>query len=119
MLSSLFHAGTFSIAAVAAAMGTALVLGIVIALLYRVSGTHVGPFVVILAVLPLLVQSVIMTVNGNLGASVAVLGAFGLVRFRSAPGNARDIGFIFFAMAIGLATGMGFLSLALLITAVA
>ncbi|MEG1989080.1 MAG: DUF4956 domain-containing protein, partial [Oscillibacter sp.] len=119
MLSSLFHAGTFSIAGVAAAMGTALVLGIVIALLYKVSGAHVGPFVVILAVLPLLVQSVIMTVNGNLGASVAVLGAFGLVRFRSAPGNARDIGFIFFAMAIGLATGMGFLSLALLITAVA
>lgn len=118
MLSSLFHAGTFPIAGVAAAMGTALVLGIVIALLYRVSSTHVGPFVVILAVLPLLVQSVIMTVNGNLGASVAVLGAFGLVRFRSAPGNARDIGFIFFAMAIGLATGMGFLSLALLITAV-
>ncbi|MEG2118905.1 MAG: DUF4956 domain-containing protein [Pseudoflavonifractor sp.] len=118
MLSSIFHAGTFSIAGVAAAMGSALVLGIAIALLYKMSSTHIGSFVVILAVLPLLVESVIMTVNGNLGASVAVLGAFGLVRFRSAPGTAREIGFIFFAMAVGLATGMGFLSLALLITLV-
>ncbi|MEG2204318.1 MAG: DUF4956 domain-containing protein [Oscillospiraceae bacterium] len=119
MLSSIFHAGTFSVAGVAAAMGTALLLGIVIALLYRFSSAHIGNFVVILAVLPLLVQSVIMTVNGNLGASVAVLGAFGLVRFRSAPGTAREIGFIFFAMAVGLASGMGFLSLAGLLTLVA
>ncbi|MEG1593828.1 MAG: DUF4956 domain-containing protein [Oscillibacter sp.] len=118
MLSSIFHAGTFSIAGVAAAMATALVLGIAVALLYKISSTHIGNFVVILAVLPLLVQSVIMTVNGNLGASVAVLGAFGLVRFRSAPGTAREIGFIFFAMAVGLATGMGFLTLAALITVV-
>lgn len=118
MLSSIFHPGTFSVAGVAAAMATALVLGIAIALLYKMSSAHIGNFVVILAVLPLLVQSVIMTVNGNLGASVAVLGAFGLVRFRSAPGTAREIGFIFFAMAVGLATGMGFLSLAALITIV-
>ncbi|MEG1774815.1 MAG: DUF4956 domain-containing protein, partial [Oscillospiraceae bacterium] len=119
MLSSIFHAGTFFIQSVAAAMAASLVLGVAIALLYKISSTHIGNFVVILAVLPLLVQSVIMTVNGNLGASVAVLGAFGLVRFRSAPGTAREIGFIFFAMAVGLATGMGFLSLAILITLVA
>ncbi|MEG1633376.1 MAG: DUF4956 domain-containing protein [Oscillospiraceae bacterium] len=118
MLSSVFHPGTFAIEFVALSMACALVLGIMIALLYKSSGSHTGSFVVILAVLPLLVQSVIMTVNGNLGASVAVLGAFGLVRFRSAPGSARDIGFIFFAMAVGLATGMGFLSLAVIIAAV-
>ncbi|MEG0779582.1 MAG: DUF4956 domain-containing protein [Oscillospiraceae bacterium] len=118
MLTSIFHINTFPLLAVAAAMGTALALGVVIALLYRVSSTHIGSFVVILAILPLLVQSVIMIVNGNLGTSVAILGAFGLVRFRSAPGTAREIGFIFFAMAVGLSTGMGFLSLAALLTAV-
>ena len=75
-----------------------------------------GSFAVVLAVLPLLVSVVILIVNGNLGASVAVLGAFGLIRFRSAPGTAREIGFIFFAMAVGLAAGMGFISLAVLIT---
>ncbi|MEG1931768.1 MAG: DUF4956 domain-containing protein [Pygmaiobacter sp.] len=115
MLTSIFHAGTFTLEAVAASMATALVLGILIALLYKLSGAHIGSFVIILAVLPLLVESVIMIVNGNLGTSVAILGAFGLVRFRSAPGSAREIGFVFFAMAVGLATGMGFLSLAVII----
>lgn len=116
MLRSIFHAGTFYIESVVLAMITALVLGIVIALLYKKSGTSISSFAVILAVLPLLVMSVIMIVNGNLGTSVAVLGAFGLVRFRSAPGSAREIGFIFFAMAAGLAAGMGFLTLAVIIT---
>lgn len=115
MLSSIFHAGTFSILSVAMALGTAFVLGLLIALLYRKVAVSAG-FTIILAVLPLLVTSVIMIVNGNLGASVAVLGAFGLVRFRSAAGTAREIGFIFFAMAVGLAAGMGFLSLAFIIT---
>ena len=57
---------------------------------------------------------VILLVNGNVGTGVAVAGAFSLVRFRSVPGNARDIVSIFFAMAVGLATGMGYLFYALL-----
>ena len=56
-----------------------------------------------------------MLVNGNLGTGVAVMGAFGLVRFRSAPGNAREIGSVVLAMAIGLATGMGYLGIAVLL----
>lgn len=43
---------------------------------------------------------------------MAVAGAFSLVRFRSVPGTAREIGAIFLAMAIGLATGMGYVALA-------
>ena len=48
----------------------------------------------------------------SIGAGVAVAGAFSLVRFRSAPGSAREIAAIFLAMAIGLATGMGYVALA-------
>ena len=59
-----------------------------------------------------MVQMVIMMVNGNLGTGVAVLGAFSLIRFRSVPGSARDIAAIFFSMAVGLATGMGYLTFA-------
>lgn len=118
MLSSIFHAGTFSLAGVAAAMVTALVLGLVIALIYQSSNSRPGGFGVVLAVMPLLVASVILIVNGNIGTSVAVLGAFGLVRFRSMPGTAREIGFLFYSMAVGLAIGMGFLSLGWIITAV-
>ncbi len=118
MISSIFHVGTFSIETVAAAMATALVLGILIALLYKRGTVYVENLSVVLAVLPLMISTVIMIVNGNLGTSVAVLGAFGLVRFRSAPGSAREIGFIFYAMAVGLAAGMGFLTMAALITLV-
>ena len=67
-------------------------------------------FAVTLAILPAMVQMVILLVNGNIGAGVAVAGAFSLVRFRSVPGTAREIGAIFLAMAIGLATGMGYVA---------
>ena len=117
MLRSIFHAGTFELQSVLMAFGAALILGLIIAVLYRSCGAGHG-FPAVLALMPLLVTAVIMIVNGNLGASVAVLGAFGLVRFRSAPGTAMEIGFLFFAMAVGLAVGMGFLTLALLLTAV-
>lgn len=118
MLRSIFHDGGFEIFGVLAAFGVALLLGMLIAVLYR-SCTVCNGFPVVLAVMPMLVTAVILIVNGNLGASVAVLGAFGLVRFRSAPGSAMDIGFLFFAMAVGLAAGMGFLTLAVLITILA
>ena len=118
MLRSIFHAGTFEIFSVLTAYGVALALGLMIAVIYRSCGIGHG-FPVVLALMPLLVTSVIMIVNGNLGASVAVLGAFGLVRFRSAPGTAMEIGFLFFAMAVGLAVGMGFLTLAVLLTVIA
>jgi hypothetical protein len=65
-------------------------------------------FVITLAVLPVLVQSVIMLVNGNLGTGVAILGAFSLIRFRSVPGGSREIASVFWSMGIGLATGMGY-----------
>lgn len=91
-----------------------LAMGIVIAWIYMFRNTYSKSFVMVLALLPSMVQAVIMLVNGNLGTGVAVMGAFSLVRFRSVPGSAREIGAIFFAMAIGLATGMGYLLYALL-----
>ena len=95
-----------------------LVLGAACALIYMFRHKYSRNFVVTLALLPLVVQMVITLVNGNLGAGIAVMGVFNLVRFRSIPGSAKDIGSVFFAMAIGLATGMGYLSLAVLFTAI-
>lgn len=91
-----------------------LVLGVGTALVSRFRAKSSGSFAIALAVLPAAVQLVIMLVNGNIGAGVAVAGAFSLVRFRSAPGTAREIAAIFLAMAIGLATGMGYVGLAAL-----
>jgi len=95
-----------------------LALGVVIALMYMRANTYSKSFVVTLALLPAIVQTVIMLVNGNLGVGVAVMGTFSLVRFRSIPGSASEILAVFFAMAVGLATGMGFVLYALVFTAI-
>ena len=94
-------------------IGAALVLGVVMALVYCFRTSHSRSFTVTLALLPATVAAVIMMVNGNLGAGVAVAGAFSLVRFRSTPGTAKEIGAIFVAMAVGLACGMGYPSFAI------
>lgn len=94
-----------------------VVLGAVAACVYMFRHKYSKNFVVTLASLPLIVQMVITLVNGNLGAGIAVMGVFNLVRFRSIPGSAKDIASVFLAMAIGLATGMGYLGLAVLFTA--
>ena len=95
-------------------VGVALVLGAVLALVYAYRSQYTRSFLMTLAVLPAVVCVVIMMVNGNIGAGVAVAGAFSLVRFRSAPGTAREIGAIFIAMATGLVVGMGYLGYAAL-----
>lgn len=86
-----------------------IILGIGVAVVYMYKNEYNRNFVITLALLPAMVQVVISLVNGNLGTGVAVLGAFSLVRFRSVPGSAREISSIFFAMAIGLATAMGYI----------
>lgn len=101
--------GTLTLGGVLLCTAASLVLGLGTAGVYMIKNSYSKSFVVTLALLPAIVQVVIMLVNGNVGAGVAVAGAFSLVRFRSVPGNARDIGSIFFAMAIGLACGMGYL----------
>lgn len=91
-----------------------VLLGIAAAFVMTRNSCSSQSFCITIALLPLAVQMVIMLVNGNLGAGVAVAGAFSLVRFRSVPGSAQEIAAIFFAMTLGLATGMGYLGLAAL-----
>ena len=90
-------------------VAVALFVGLFLALVYTYKSRYTKSFVVTLALLPAVVCVVIMMVNGNVGAGVAVAGAFSLVRFRSVPGTARDIGTIFLAMGAGLIAGMGYL----------
>ncbi len=95
-----------------------IVLGLIIAGVYMYKNTYTKSFAATLALLPAIVQVVIALVNGNLGAGVAVAGAFSLVRFRSAQGSAKEICFIFFAMTVGLATGMGYIGIAAALTVI-
>lgn len=89
-----------------------LLLGIFIAWVYTLHAKYTKSFVTTLAILPAVVGIIIMMVNGNVGAGVAVAGAFSLIRFRSVPGTAREIGAIFIAMGTGIATGMGYVGIA-------
>lgn len=99
-----------------AAMGTALALGVCISWVYQFKNVYTKSFATTLVVMPALVALVIFLVNGSLGTGVAVMGAFGLIRFRSAPGGAKEILTIFMAMTVGIAVGMGYLVLAAAIT---
>ena len=91
-----------------------LILGILLAVAYAVKSSSSKSFLMTLALLPAIVCVVIMMVNGHIGAGVAVAGAFSLVRFRSAPGSAKEIVAIFLAMGTGLISGMGYLGYAAL-----
>ncbi|MBC8536026.1 DUF4956 domain-containing protein [Feifania hominis] len=118
MFASVLTTGGLTVVSALLCTGASILLGLVVALIYlygRAGGSR--GLAVTLVVLPALVQCVIMMASGNLGTSVAVLGTFSLVRFRSAPGGAREIACVFFAMAVGLATGMGYLGFAAVMTA--
>lgn len=91
-----------------------LMIGAFITWVYTYKSRYTASFAITLAMLPAVVCIVIMMVNGNVGAGVAVAGAFSLVRFRSVPGTAKEIGTIFLAMAAGLIAGMGYLGFAVL-----
>lgn len=122
MLESLFATGSttsvIELAPFLVSIAAALVLGLALALVYCYRARHTRSFVMTLALLPAIVCVVIAMVNGNVGAGVAVAGAFSLVRFRSVPGSARDISFIFLAMCVGLVCGMGYVLYAALVTVV-
>lgn len=92
-----------------------IVLGIVIAFLHSFKNEYSGAMFLTLAILPAVVQTIIMLVNGNIGTGIAVMGAFSLIRFRSQPGNSREIASIFLATTVGLAMAMGYVGISVVL----
>lgn len=121
MFNSIFEANAtgmrISDALICAAV--AFALGLIIAFVHLKTSKTTKGMLVTLAILPILVMAVMMMVNGNLGTSIAILGAFALIRFRSVAATAKDILDIFFSMTIGLALGMGEVLFAVVITLIA
>lgn len=99
-------------------VGVSIILGLIIALTHKATSRYNKNFLITITMLPLLVMSIIMVVNGNLGMSVAVAGTFSLVRFRSVPGTSKEILAVFFAMAVGLGLGAGYVVLASIVTVI-
>lgn len=102
--------------ALIASLVTGLILGIILAKVYKHQTIYIKEFVITLSLLPSIISIIIFLVNGNLGTSVAVAGTFSLIRFRSAAGGSKELLAIFMATAIGITTGMGFLALGVFFT---
>ena len=102
--------------ALIASLVTGLILGIILAKVYKHQTIYTKEFVITLSLLPTIISIIIFLVNGNLGTSVAVAGTFSLIRFRSAAGGSKELLAIFMATAIGITTGMGFLALGVFFT---
>lgn len=91
-------------------LGVSVLCGLIAMAVYRLGTKRPSKYMLISSlILPSIVHAVILLVNGSIGAGIAVAGAFSLVRFRSVPGNSRDICILFFAMAAGLGCGMGYI----------
>ena len=119
MLNSIFETSTSSsigLTEVLISMIVAIILGFIIAIVHKKTSRYSKNFLITTSLLPILVEAVMLMVNGNLGTSIAIMGAFSLVRFRSIPGTSKEILIVFFAMAVGLSCGMGQIWFAMLLT---
>lgn len=114
MFESIFTTTTDNTIHIGSAMlsvGTAIILGLIIGIVYMYLCKKEGygkNFIIGLVILPAIVSVVILLIGSNVARAFSMAGAFALVRFRSAPGNAKDIAIVFFAMASGLACGLGY-----------
>ena len=121
-MSSIFSSiltGSFSVGQYLLCLLFAGLCGAIAALALGRESSATRSFLISLVVLPIIVATVILMVNGSVGTGIAVAGAFSLVRFRSAAGRARDISAIFLVMAAGLACAAGYVAIALLFTFIA
>ncbi len=115
MFNSIFTEGDLAVRNVFLALGLALLLGFAIALYYTRKNSATRSFAFTLALLPVITAAIIMAVNGNLGAGIAVAGSFSLIRFRSAQGSGQEIMALFLAAAVGLCLGAGYVAIACLL----
>ena len=121
-MSSIFSSiltGSFSVGQYLLCLLFSGLCGVIAALALGRESSATRSFLISLVVLPIIVTTVILMVNGNVGTGIAVAGAFSLVRFRSAAGKARDISAIFLVMTAGLACAAGYVAIALLFTLIA
>lgn len=100
-------------------IGTSIILGILISVVYmrtHEKNSFNSGFSTTLIMLPVIISIIILLVGNNVARAFSLAGAFSIIRFRSAPGDPKDIAYIFFTLAIGLTCGMGYVTYAVLFT---
>ncbi|RAW16044.1 DUF4956 domain-containing protein [Paenibacillus taichungensis] len=122
MLDSIFSSAltdttlTFSNAIIT--IGLAIIMGAIISLTYMKTNqsTYSQSFTLTMVVLPVIVAIIILLIGSNIARAFSLAGAFSIIRFRSAPGDPKDIAYVLFTMASGLACGVGAFGYAVLFT---
>ncbi|AZN42576.1 DUF4956 domain-containing protein [Paenibacillus albus] len=97
----------------------AILLGGLISFTYmKTQRTYSTSFTLTMMILPVIVAIIIMLIGSNIARAFSLAGAFSIIRFRSAPGDSKDISYVLFSMAAGLACGVGAFGYAVLFTVV-
>lgn len=110
---------SFTLANTLTIIVSAIILGLVISLAYiktNKKNGHSSNFPITLIMLPVIIAIIILLVGNNIATAFSLAGAFSIIRFRSAPGDPKDIAYVFFTLAVGLTCGMGFIGYAILFT---
>lgn len=88
----------------------AVILGVMVTFIYyktQDDAVYQRSMAVTLLMLPVILSVIILFVGSNIARAFSLAGTLSIIRFRSAPGDPKDIGFIFFDIAAGLACGVG------------
>ena len=100
---------------------SSIVLGLIISLAYMKTHKKEGyatGFTITLIMLPVIIAIIILLVGNNVARAFSLAGAFSIIRFRSAPGDPKDITYVFFTLAVGLTCGMGYIGYAVIFTTI-
>ena len=125
MLNSLFATAisatesTLTMGNLLLALLTAFATGIILSLVYMRTHKEKNPsqsFALTMVILPAIIAVIILLVGSNIARAFSLAGAFSIIRFRSAPGDPKDIAYILFSLAVGLACGMGYLAYGIVFT---
>ena len=100
---------------------SSLLLGLIISVVYmktnKKSGNSSG-FSITLIMLPVIISIIILLVGNNVARAFSLAGAFSIIRFRSSPGDPKDISYVFFTLAVGLTCGMGYIGYGIIFTTI-
>ena len=100
-----------SLTQVLVTIASTVMLGLIIGFTYyktTAAGDYSQALFNTMVMLPILISLIILFIGSNVAGAFSLAGAFSIIRFRSAPGNPKDISYVLFAVAAGLACGIGF-----------
>lgn len=112
---------SFTLANTLIVLAASIILGLILSLVYMYTNKkkgYVPSFIVTLLMLPVIISIIILLVGNNVARAFSLAGAFSIIRFRSNPGDPKDLSYVFSTLAVGLACGMGYVGYAAIFTVV-